>query len=494
MRGNPLLKYVEKGFLQGMNKLNSIRIIHDILHRTDFFYLAELFRFMGVFVCEKILVEPIQTETEAERNTMYDAYIYIGKLHLTEEESDKLSLSQEEYNTRIDALPENTLFLYDVVEIKKLSEEPISCQTVEIQKKALADFWEKLLDKVYEAKHTEEHAEKITPDGLAGITDTFVDEQLWLHSMNMQYYQKKASWIIECAEDAFLKTQKRVAEFLQDKQDKPERYLYEYANLWSQVQMNIACKYNNRVLYFSIAKLEERCKKLCNDFPEFTNAVILLGLCYEPSLSHANEAVAAFADALDRIGTECFASAVYYWIGKRYEAFRDRKNEEEECYKCANRRKYKFRNTYKLAICARNRGDHEEALRLLDDIIEKLNQKRKMFFLDPLELEYLFKTCFQATYICFIEEDYNRAIKYGRKGEEIWTNDIKENKFFDAFYGNEAENYKEEWKKRLNVIKVYCLLMDSYNRMHETEEAETYYRRMKMVEMEREPEQKIVIS
>lgn len=474
-----------------MNKFRSVRIIHDILHRTDFFYLAELFRFMGIFVCEKILVEPVQTETEAERNTLYDARIYIGERQISNIESEKLNLSQEEYKTRIDALPENTLFLYDdVAEIKKLSGKPISCQTGEIQKKALADFWEKLLDKVYEAEYTE----KITPDGLAGIAETFVDERLWLHSMNMQYYQKKASGIIECAEDAFLKTQKQIAVLLQDKQDKPERYLYEYANLWSQVQMNIACKYNDRVLYFSIEKLEERCRKLCNDFPEFTNAVILLGLCYEPSLSHANEAVAAFADALDKIGTECFASAVYYWIGKRYEAFRDRKNEEEECYKCANRRKYKFRNTYKLAICARNRGDHEEALRLLDDIIEKLNQKRKMFFLDPLELEYLFKTCFQATYICFKDEDYNKAIEYGRKGEEIWKDDIEKNGFFEEFYGSEAEKYKEEWKKRLNVIKVYCLLMDSYNRMHETEDAEMYYRQMKMVEMEREPEQKIVIS
>ena len=37
--------------------LKSVMLIHEIAHRMDFSYLAEMFRFLGVFVCEGIMLE-----------------------------------------------------------------------------------------------------------------------------------------------------------------------------------------------------------------------------------------------------------------------------------------------------------------------------------------------------------------------------------------------------------------------------------------------------
>lgn len=53
-------------FTECINKFRSIKIIHDIIHRIDYSYIAEFFRFIGILVCEEILVEPGK---EKSRNT-----------------------------------------------------------------------------------------------------------------------------------------------------------------------------------------------------------------------------------------------------------------------------------------------------------------------------------------------------------------------------------------------------------------------------------------
>ena len=73
-----------------MKTLKSIIIIHDIIYRMDFAYLAELFRFLGIFVCEDILVE-MDAEQILERynSTDYDAYIFVGNREITDKEENK---------------------------------------------------------------------------------------------------------------------------------------------------------------------------------------------------------------------------------------------------------------------------------------------------------------------------------------------------------------------------------------------------------------------
>ena len=94
-----------------IKKFRSVQIIHDILHRIDFSYLAELLRFMGIFVCEKILVD--EEESASEKRTRYSARLYTGKRTIVPEEEKILQCSKEKYNQYLESLQEEVIFLDD---------------------------------------------------------------------------------------------------------------------------------------------------------------------------------------------------------------------------------------------------------------------------------------------------------------------------------------------------------------------------------------------
>ena len=85
--------------------LKSVMLIHEIVHRIDFSYLAEMFRFLGVFVCEGILLEDGIEETLTENKGNYDVYIYMGGREITKEQADALGCTVEKYSRLTNILP-----------------------------------------------------------------------------------------------------------------------------------------------------------------------------------------------------------------------------------------------------------------------------------------------------------------------------------------------------------------------------------------------------
>jgi len=483
-----------------MNKFKSVRITHNILQRIDFSYLAEFLRFMGIWVCEEILTEQLDGMAEGTENrAAYSAEVYVGSRILREDEAGKLKISAAEYKTMINGLPEKTVRLYESPfwsegyreegndELTAVRDGGVYAQErliisfeKEKQKAILRDFLERLLETVYEPQD----AERFGAGQLDDLIAVYVEEEIWLHSLNMQYYANRPSEVIEAAEKGFLKAQEAVGKVLDNKKGRNEQYLYEYAFLWCQVKVNSACYYNKEILYFSLEKLSERCRELGRKFPEFSNAFVLLGLCYEPSAGSANEAVAAFMQALDKIESQCFKSAVYYWIGKRYESFRDRRDMAEVNFRKANECRVKFRNIFKLAIAAKDKGETEKALALFEEIADKLAVKKEMKFTDPLELEYLYKVYFQQSYICYVEKDYIRAIRYGLKCIGVLEEKIDESEYFEALYVDKetADCYRRVLRRRWNVINEYRVLADCYAKTFDRDRAEQY--RVKAKELE----------
>lgn len=462
-----------------MIQFKSVRITHNILQRIEFTCLAEFFRFIGVFMCEEILTDPPEERTEAERNTKYSAQIYVGKRKLSEEEAGKLNLTAEQYEKKVASLPEKTIFLCDIEERQNSAMKLL--EKGNLQEKILQDLMAELLNAVF-----------VSPDDagfdveqINDLINIYVEHKIWLHSMNMQYYSRRKSEIASNAEKCFLAAEKAVQKALDKKPGVfNARYLYEYARLWCQVKTNSACDYNREVLYFVADRLSERCGNLYKKYPDFTNALILQGLSYETSSSRANEAVTVFWKALEDIDEECFASPVYYWIGKRYEGFQDKKSVAEQNYRLANQHKVKFRNLFKLAIASKDRGDADTALEQFSVITKKLALKQNNKLLDPLELEYLFKVYYQQSYICYKEEDYAKAIEYGRECEKIWDKRIKESQYFEAFYGDGSEGaefYRKELRKRLNIKVVYHVLVDCYARVFQKEQADAYCKKLEAV-------------
>ncbi len=446
-------------FTKHLNKFRSVKIYHDIIHRINFAYLAEFFRFIGILVCEEIIVESSDSheKTEIERNTQYDVHIYVGNREIGEEAERELGISAEAYRLLTAKLPDQTIFLCDffsdqVVSADKdiYSENVISNCSENDQQDIMGNF----VKKVFLVIFSDLNQSPIDTAWVQKLVDIYVEQKIWLHSMNLQYFTKRKSSAASSAKEAFLGSHERVKALLDEKPDKEIERFYRYAFLWCEVKVNTACDYNDEIIYFFKENISERCRRFCDDFPDFANAKVLLGLCYEPFPQTVGDALEAFKDALRGIGDECFAAPVHYWRGKRYEIYADMRNKAQRCYQDANFVKPKFRTYFKLAVFARNDGDYEKTIELFGKIIEKLKMKMEMKYADPLELEYLFKAYTQQCYAYHKAGKWLEAVRVGEKATIIKEKNIDENYFFDVFYGEEAEKYREILKERLSLNMV----------------------------------------
>lgn len=469
-------------FAEYINKFRSVKIIHDIIHRIDYSYIAEFFRFIGILVCEEILIEPQgekDKNTEIEKKTKYSAQIYVGEREIDQNVADKIGLGVEQYSKLISELPLETINLYDDWELSVgeeceqndiFSRKVIGHLSNESQKNLLL----RVLTKVLESAFGSDDSEGIKAGAVWQLIDIYVDRKLWLHSMNLQYYTKKASKAVSDAKEAFRMSCADLEKDFSERKFGMEKYLYQYALLWCEVKVNLACYFGKEILYYPIDKLSEKCRQFCVDYPRFSNAKVLLGLCYEPSASNVNEALLAFNDALQDVGKECFSAPIYYWMGKYYESFPSRKKDAQKCYQLANRSKIKFRTYFKLAVSERNDGNYDATVELFQCIIDKLNLKMQMDFADPLELEYLFKSYTQQCYAYNKAGRHMKAIKAGENAIKILDQRIDDNAYFEIFYKDEAQVYREILKSRCNLKMVYILLTDSCGKIFDTENMEYY--------------------
>lgn len=475
-------------------KFRSVNITHDILHRIDFSYIAELFRFMGILVCENILFDDSKSENQTEetvQDTIYSADIYIGKRSINAAEAEALGCSDEEYHNKLKELSDRAIYLYDdpYIQAQQKSQNVkdflpafIVCrQSCDVQKRIIRDFLINILDSIY----AESDEEVVSAGQLEKLIDIYVENGLWLHSMNMQYYAQRRSDAISEAKVNFLSAYEALEKVLMNKENMgAERRLYEYALLWCKVKINNACNYGKEMLYFPLEDVANGCRNLCAAYPDFSNAKILLGLCYEPSSNSANEALAAFDSALKELQDECFSSAVYYWMGKRYEPYFNRKELAKKAYNLAYQKKPKFRSIFKLAIAAKDNGDNERAIEKFDEILWKLKLKEELHFLDPLEIEYQFKIYVQKCYIYYKDDNVIAAIKAGEEAVRIKnTVDNKEmndteNLFFNKFYGGDSDRYRKILTERFSVNVVYKMLSECYSKIFKVDKAREYQKKI----------------
>lgn len=480
--------------------LKSVKIVHDDIHRIDFSYLAEFFRMMGIFVCESILVEQ-EKETDTQKNTKYSAYICVGKKWFSEQEEalfqdvcekKEWQCIKSAYEKRLSELPEEMIYLYNDV-MNEFDEKSNKFPTDMLfrleeseQKKILKDLMIIIQNRV--GIRTDDVPE-LRRNPLEDLIDIFVDNKIWFHSLNLQYY-KKIQVTSEAAKQAFLdahdELQNCMEGYLADLgEDYSARYICEYAVLWLEVKANEASSFDSRALtVFSVNELADRCKSLCRRYPRFLNAKVLLGLCYAPSTNSTNEALWAFGNAARKLRRECVASPVFYWIGKYYEPYKEYQKDAKEAYELANSCKIKFRNNFKLGILTRNEGNYAEAIEYFNRILCGLELKSKMYLVDPLEIEYLFKTYTQLAYVYYSQKNYRAAITMGECVIKIvrWYitpgRSVEESfqDFFRLFYGSEEEaaKYRNILWHRLNINAAYKILAESYTRIMQPDKAKEY--------------------
>lgn len=473
-----------------MNRIRAVKIVHDIIHRADYVFVSEFFRLMGVFVCEGILdiLTKGTEKTRAEEMTEVDFCIYVGKKAPDEEEYALLDTGEEAYEQALQRLPADTVYFYDIVSMAvedvpqaDTRQEPaFRAFSVADQKKILFQLLKSLI-----IKDTSVLSDKNLFDQIQTLINVYVNNNLALQSINLQYYPSLKSFAAENVKTVMKNGYFMLDQFMQRAEeyaqiDSTIRSHYEYARIWCKVKANLASYYQDEESVFLIEKMAEECETLCREYPDFTNAWVLLGLCYETSRTKNNEALAAFQKALENISEQCLSSTVYYWVGKRYENNRNDRELMKYSYELANSKKKKFRNIFKLAVIAKNEGDFETATRLFDEIIAGLRKKVKMGMADPVELEYLFKSYNQKGLMSFQSESYAKVVDVELKALEVRDKLLKDSPYFSVFYGSEAERYKELTRRRMGIKTTYLLLSESYRKLLDKEKAEEYFEKLKI--------------
>ena len=458
-RGDSDKKKGERDALTSLNiimcAIRSVKIIHDIIHRADYIFLSEFLRYIGVLVYEDILFDREIDKTSYEKKTQCSACVFIGERSLSEENRDLLApiVDETEYADLISRLPEDTLFLYE--ECEKAEAGLIIKGDFFTQKTCLQAIIGKIL---YLISQKVERDQYCFEDDLIPI---FVQNNLFLHSVTMQYYSKTNDNVIQEAKDAFVAACKDLEKCNTKNYTGKMRAHYMYALLWTKVKGNIACDYLEHVLYFPEDRMFEDCRKLIEDYPDFSNAKVLMGLCYEPLKKRTRDTVNAFSNALDDIEDECFAASVYYWIGKRFETDGRYPEQAKECYRRSNNRSVKFRSLFKLGIISRKEKNYGEAISFFDTILTKLQAKDTIGYTDPLELEYIQKAYLQKCITYYEGRRYDKVRENMKLAEEA-QDKIKQNKFFGILYADKQETYQGLSGSRVNISQFKSLMKEAF--------------------------------
>lgn len=444
-----------------MEKFRAIKIVHNIYNRIDYLFLAEFFRLCGLYVGEEDNLEQFDPMKELE-DKCFDFFIFVSKEEQLEE---KQGWEQFEKETG--------LIFFDSIRSAVLGSSRDQ-KIREVENKDKKSLLIKCL----------EHIGKKIPIGKkiseSILMDVYVDNDLMICSSSLQYYPKKESLAIQMAGKGMLQAYSQLnnADIISD----IKSYQW-YAKIWCAVKVNDACKYRQKILYFEPLELAEECEKLSAEYPDFSNAIVLRGLCYEHSKDRAIEAIGAFQQALECEEEEhCYCNAIYYWIGKRYEAYEVRKDLARKYYFRAYQTKRKFRNIYKMAIYEKDSNRYMEAEDLFLQIIDALSEKLEVHMADPLELEYAFKAYQQMCVMFYNQCDdstikYRKVIEYGNAAIKIKNEEIGRSALYVDLYDRapsgtrdgklSAVKCREISLERINLENIYKILFFAYNDLQE---------------------------
>lgn len=427
-------------------KLKAVRIIHNVITRIDFCYLAEFFRFAGIYVVEYIDGDTDISPYQEDRNCFDITIDTCGSQKALEDEryiDFRRMKSSYHFSSNIHR--------WNKMNQKMLLDGLLLDIMIQLRENRLSRIWQILVN-------------------------NYVEYVLVIHSMNLQYYFKNPSSVIEEAQKVFYNVYHSlsVEHEIMEKGLLDLRHL-EYAQLYCKVKVNAGCKFMMQKFQFPIEELGKECSACANKYPDFSNLKVLHGLCYEYEPIYAPIAISAFLSALQDINMNCYSSHIYYWIGKQYEAYHENWNDAVKSYKFSYDRKHKYKNQYKLAVADRVAGEYLQAIDRFNWIIEKLQNKIRLKMTDPLELEYYFKSKAMIAIIYFNDlKDYPHAIEHAEYLINVYDKLVDESRFYFEFYGDFEADYKKLTKKRFHINKVRSILYYSYHYLGMEERATQY--------------------
>jgi tetratricopeptide (TPR) repeat protein len=435
-------------------ELSAVRIVHDVVNRSVYNLYAEFFRFCGLYVGEGILSEYSREEAEADIESFQ---LFLSVCTKTKE-----------------TLKKSQSYMGNFVWVDVTKYTGLSLST--------SDRWDLLHEDMIDvvnrlACQAENHSVKFPMKDIQVLLPIFVRKNVTRAACMLQYYRMASNIHIESCR-IFEETLKCLS-------TKPgvSKHI-DYARIYCMQKINLSCYFQRgRALSYPIGKLVEECKRLIAKSPDFSNVYVLMGMICEKSDNYLDMAIIAYKKALEMIGDTEYASHVYYWLGVLYQRFASTHNEAKRLYKKSYSCKRKYRNIYKLGSVYAAESNYAKMIEYYEECVGLL-EKRLNIGLDPLEIEYYYKT----TALIAINnvsklQKYDAGIKSGEKALRFYENELikSQSGYFKCFFGEQEGRYREISRNRINLETLCANMAVAYRETGDLEESDKYWQKVENI-------------
>lgn len=258
--------------------------------------------------------------------------------------------------------------------------------------------------------------EKSILDGITENDIPFIVNPFIQHQIVQSYVFTKCFYIDK---ELYRIAYRNYMEFLEDilQPKRREKDLFEFITLYTAYEVNYMCRRNKLRTSYSEHFLQNKCDKLlANGRSSHIALHLLRGDIYHELQEKRMQAMKEYM---------CIANQgnayAWYKLGRLYKAVGSEPKKLAVCFeKALAQRPIYYQAWYQIAGCRELQGDYQGAVDAFAKIPEMLSTKRNAELLQPIEIEYIYKSYIRIASI--YEEgmkDEREAFYYYKKADDI---------------------------------------------------------------------------
>lgn len=298
-----------------------------------------------------------------------------------------------------------------------------------------------------------------TSASLKFVYDVFRENQLALHEYNCDYYFFDKD-VNQSAYEAYDKAVRSMDNYLNSDvvaDTDIDILRLQYAKYYLEKRKLEKLKDLDNEIKDEIEDIFGKLLELLRKDEQFVSVYMLIGDALILNLANTNTAMDYYNKYFMKAQKNRCASAVYYRCGRVLEIRSGGLKRAYKAYYLSNNIDHNnYRAAYKLALYYTIvEDDTDKVLELYGKIINTLTDLQMTGYIQPIEIEYLFKTLF----ICgkyYVEylKSYSVALPYFERTEKLMNIRLADLKFLQEMYGTDAQKYFDSIIDRFPVRQV----------------------------------------
>lgn len=432
-----------------MKDIKMIKLIYEKERVWDANYLENFFQYLGIYVWKEVVT------VSHKKQESFDSLLYIGK------KEDNI----------IYKLPEQTIFLDDIMEGTEKYSNLYTWNTSRVK-----NILFQLLKTIFGNMDIE------LKNIFHELIIIYLEENLTMHSATLD--NKFDGNLAEIGKDAFLNSYKKIKELINKVKSNNINYYPEFAQLYTQFSANKCCSLVNKMAYFKDDSKEGLLAKgmqLVREYPCYRDNLYLLMCDYclaTEKMSNAN----MYLKILFKENAQLSMPDVYNLEGIKIQLFFHNKEVALKQYEKAMNQKKDSKYYLNFTSCVKKiavekikKGHKEELIfqelePLVTNYKEYFEVVKEEFPEGQISSQYLiaeFNICKQIAELCLmLLRKEILGIQYISIALSLYKS-IDTNPYFDWIWKENATNAKSAIKEKIDLEGLSNYLKNSYSNMDE---------------------------